>query len=623
MRKYLFIHVLLSALLLCGCGDSSDEPQQPDVTLSATPSQVTIDADAGSAEFVVEASADWSLSGIPDWCGSVRPNRGSAGKTTVAVGGKFYDDEQDRSATLTVACGGKSVSVTLTQRGKRSVRLTPERIEPLAFGGDSFEVSVEANFSYKVEIRQEGGKWLQLVGGSPAANATLRFEASANPGIKRTAVIVFCDTQSDYEAELSVTQFGDPAQEDRAVLKELYAMTGGASWTRSDNWNGDRPLAEWFGITVENDRVVGIDLPDNNLTGTLPVALGGMALRSLTLRGNRLSGSLPAGLRTNPSWESFDAAETIYPQLAGFGFSYSDGEVTCLQRATKGRGIDVVLLGDGFTASELMLGTGFDAMVVEALDALFGVEPMSSYRAYFNVYCVAAESQESGIGVAEAKKTKFKTYFKDLIGATMTTDDAAAYAYVAKAQVTDYTRTLVIMLANTTKYGGTTLAWDDNRSISICPNYPASNPEHVNAGNFGMPGLIHHEVVGHGFAKLDEEYTTTYRQAPGAEYAAQLAERHRRGHSLNIDATGDPKTVCWSHFIGRAGYDEVRTFEGGGGYPEGVWRPEAGPTCMQDNRPYFNAPSREQIVRRIKTLAGETFDFEEFVRQDLASSAKY
>ena len=270
-------------------------------------------------------------------------------------------------------------------------------------------------------------------------------------------------------------------------------------------------------------------------------------------------------------------------------------------------------------ADELVLGKGFDAMVERALDAFFGVEPITSYKEYFNVYSVAAVSQESGIGVVQAKNTKFKTYFTELVGATMTTNDTEAYNYVAKVPVADYTRTLVIMLANTKKYGGTTLSWDDNRAISICPDYPEDNPEHVTAGGYGLAGLVRHEAVGHGFAKLDEEYITTYSGAPDAVYATRLEERHRRGHSLNIDTDNNPETVCWNHFIGRSGYEKVGVFEGGGGYPRGVWRPEEQPSCMQDNRPYFNAPSREQIVRRIMTLAGETYDFDEFVRQDISS----
>lgn len=618
MKRH-FLYFFSSFMLLCSCNGPSGEQLTTETALSVTPQEITVGADAGRAEFVVEASDDWNLSGVPDWCGFVRPSNGAAGTTTVSVGGKFYDGEEARTATLTVTCGGKSIPVTLTQLGKKYILLTPDKVGPLSCDGDSFEVRVEANFTYEVEIRQEGNIWLSQTGTQPDESGMLYFVASSNSGVARTAVIVFHDTQSDYDAELAVTQFGNPYQQDRAALEELYRTAGGSSWTRNDKWNTDSPIEEWFGVNVEDGRVVGINLPDNNLTGTLPVSLGEMALHELVLKGNRLSGSLPAGLRMNPFWKDMDAATAIYPQEEGYGFSLADGEVTCFQRATKGKGVDVVLLGDGFTADELVLGKGFDAMVERALDAFFGVEPITSYKEYFNVYSVAAVSQESGIGVVQAKNTKFKTYFTELVGATMTTNDTEAYNYVAKVPVADYTRTLVIMLANTKKYGGTTLSWDDNRAISICPDYPEDNPEHVTAGGYGLAGLVRHEAVGHGFAKLDEEYITTYSGAPDAVYATRLEERHRRGHSLNIDTDNNPETVCWNHFIGRSGYEKVGVFEGGGGYPRGVWRPEEQPSCMQDNRPYFNAPSREQIVRRIMTLAGETYDFDEFIRQDISS----
>lgn len=38
---------------------------------------------------------------------------------------------------------------------------------------------------------------------------------------------------------------------------------------------------------------------------------------------------------------------------------------------------------------------------------------------------------------------------------------------------------------------------------------------------------------------------------------------------------------------------------------------------MIDNRFYFNAPSRELIVKRIKSLAGETYSWNEFLAKDV------
>ena len=38
--------------------------------------------------------------------------------------------------------------------------------------------------------------------------------------------------------------------------------------------------------------------------------------------------------------------------------------------------------------------------------------------------------------------------------------------------------------------------------------------------------------------------------------------------------------------------------------------------CMFDNTPYFNAPSREQIVKHIMDIAGVEYRFEDFIEQD-------
>ena len=59
-------------------------------------------------------------------------------------------------------------------------------------------------------------------------------------------------------------------------------------------------------------------------------------------------------------------------------------------------------------------------------------------------------------------------------------------------------------------------------------------------------------------------------------------------------------------------------FEGGFLYNYGVWRPEY-LSCMENNIPYFNAPSRWRIVERIAKLADVPITFDDFVRQDHVS----
>ena len=56
-------------------------------------------------------------------------------------------------------------------------------------------------------------------------------------------------------------------------------------------------------------------------------------------------------------------------------------------------------------------------------------------------------------------------------------------------------------------------------------------------------------------------------------------------------------------------------YEGGYFHGQGVYRSEVN-SCMNNNVPYFSTWSRQIAVERIKAIAGEKFDFEEFVAND-------
>ena len=85
---------------------------------------------------------------------------------------------------------------------------------------------------------------------------------------------------------------------DRETLAAFYDATGGPEWTVSTNWKSDEPLYAWHGVVTDADgRVAGISLPENNLTGPVPLVLESLAhLSRLQLGGNRFSGSIPVEL---------------------------------------------------------------------------------------------------------------------------------------------------------------------------------------------------------------------------------------------------------------------------------------------------------------------------------------
>jgi hypothetical protein len=87
------------------------------------------------------------------------------------------------------------------------------------------------------------------------------------------------------------------------------------------------------------------------------------------------------------------------------------------------------------------------------------------------------------------------------------------------------------------------------------------------------------------------------------------------GRLLNVDLTNDPEQVRWAHFIGRAGYVRPGIYEGGYGYKSGIYRSEEY-SSMVNGLKYFNAVSRELIVKRILRIAGAPYSFEAFLEKD-------
>ena len=85
---------------------------------------------------------------------------------------------------------------------------------------------------------------------------------------------------------------------DRQVLEAFYDATGGPRWRNNRNWKTSEPLSSWYGVVTDaNGRVTGLWLPNNNLSGTIPVDLGYLTrLEEIDLSRNALYGELPASL---------------------------------------------------------------------------------------------------------------------------------------------------------------------------------------------------------------------------------------------------------------------------------------------------------------------------------------
>lgn len=303
--------------------------------------------------------------------------------------------------------------------------------------------------------------------------------------------------------------------------------------------------------------------------------------------------------------------------VSQYGYEYGEDEWVTLQKATKGNkgGINIVLLGDGYNAKDIA-SDEYLKDIKQEVEYFFGIEPYKTYRDYFNVYTAISLSTESGVGTVNTiRYNRFNTTFTGGVGLKADYDEVFDYALGAPTvNKGNLNQTLIIMVPNSTDYGGICQMWEDGSAIAFCPQ-----------STYGYPldtrGVIQHEAGGHGFGKLGDEYIyhnafIDFCDCTCCGHVLEFNGAKSLGWYDNLELTGKMHSVGWSHLIFDDRYsDIVDIYEGGYMHNRGVFRSEPN-SCMNNDIPYYSTISRESIVKRIKAYAGETYSFEDFVKND-------
>ncbi len=301
----------------------------------------------------------------------------------------------------------------------------------------------------------------------------------------------------------------------------------------------------------------------------------------------------------------------------GLGYTSSDyskdGEVMTLQKASVGKGINLVFMGDAYTDKDMGKGGLYETVMKQAMEEFFAIEPYKTFRNRFNVYAVKAVSSNGNIG--EDSVTALGTVFVDNL--RVNCDYDKCFEYASKIPGISLDNLTIAVLVNSWRDQGTCQSFQNaHKQSSVAITSTQSNDPNL----FGP--VLRHETCGHGFAFLDDEYVTTEGTVPQSFIDQRTNSYNKYGWYANVDFTNDPKKVKWSAFLADDRYkDEVGIFEGGGTYGKGVYRPSQDSMMRYDDE-YFNAPSRWAIYKRIMELSGETASFEKFLEYDAVNRAK-
>ncbi len=330
--------------------------------------------------------------------------------------------------------------------------------------------------------------------------------------------------------------------------------------------------------------------------------------------------------------------------LKGQDGKYKYGECVTLNKACKGKGIDIVAVGTFFTEEDLQAGGRFEEACQVFKEFVFILEPYKSYQENFNVYAIPYFHEGNDVnlwgGVKDTVRSPFINLYpiKDVLNDQLKCkgldeDKLAAifkYAYEnspVKSEKGTFDEMMVANMLNSDYmfYGKTTEV-----------NHTARNQKHGMAhasvpifyfkdNREGGMLLMGHELMGHGFAGFCENYYS------GSETVSEEGKKHietsqkELGVFLNVSLTTNTAEMinrAWAEML-KMGYRCVDLVEGSQNMAFGIWRPSTrsvmGSGNLNTSDCYYNPVQREVILRRIYKLAGmeDGYSFQTFLDYDL------
>lgn len=270
-------------------------------------------------------------------------------------------------------------------------------------------------------------------------------------------------------------------------------------------------------------------------------------------------------------------------QNAGIEY-YEDGDAEqLLYHGTDA--VEIIFIGEGYSEGDLEKDIGtYHTEARKDMDIIFSYSPFSEYKAHFNFTIIYAKADEN--------------------------NDTFDIVYDDQNNLYDWNYELFESYIRT-----------------HFPKYEREDPKYLVLFSFkekpvgmGSPGLafytrgeeyvLIHEI-GHAFGNLLDEYEFEYNLGKAHPYDISiLAEK-----TPNVSFAKDTARVPWRHFIGLEGYEDIGIYEGAMRYPKNIWRPTKN-SIMRNSLSYFNAPSRESMVKQIYEVKGWKYNFEAFLETD-------
>lgn len=565
--------------------------------LTVSTDKVKVGADKCVFTLEIFSNAGYSVTSLSDWI-KEQSSSGADGtyKHTFIVDKNSSTDS--REGAVAVYNDETSFYVAVEQEGANAYLRVGKNQYNVGPDGESIRVTVESNVDVEVVMPQAG--WISREWNKSLTSDLYYFEIAPNEDANsRSAEIIFRNSGKKLQSSVTVIQAAELAFTVSTTFVEVgaersvfditvscitgYQIVSQSSWMREVSSTGGNGVYNHVFEAQANSTEVSRE-------GTILVQ---------TNKGETVTVKVRQG--------------AVYVS----GDYSKDGVVVTLQRASEGAGINVVLLGDGYSDRQIAKGLYRNDMEF-VYDNIFTKEPYKSFKHLFNVSYVNVVSATEGF---EYGKTALECGFGE--GTRVYGNDKKCFEYAKRVvSESELIETLVVVVLNSDKYAGTCWMYYPGNSVTTdygsgvsLAYFPKGSDKTV------FSSLLHHEACGHGFSKLDDEYWyTSNGTIPQKEVDSKKSHQNSWGWWKNVDFTDNLALIRWAHFLENDKYknEGLGAYEGASTYWKGVWRPTDN-SIMRDNTGEFNAPSREAIYYRIHKLAyGKNWEYsyEDFVEYD-------
>lgn len=189
------------------------KPETPSLVVAGKPGdKLDLGKGGGSVDLSFTTNVDWEITvessaKSVDWV-SVNPSSGKAGKHIVKVSVEPNESYENRVATMTLRAGELAESFTISQSFKEVLSVSVGSVA-LDASSQEFELTVNSNVEYEVEVSESGRGWIRQAEGTRAVptDKVLRFSVDRNESLEpRKGSVVFSDGKTSQTVE--VTQEG-------------------------------------------------------------------------------------------------------------------------------------------------------------------------------------------------------------------------------------------------------------------------------------------------------------------------------------------------------------------------------------------------------------------------------